>query len=94
MSRARRWLNGNLILMSKKLTPPREMGYKKPFLKDWLSLSRSGQHDMTRLKQVMLLLIAFDAPLGAQWRDHALKGPWADCRVSCGRRFPADLPSG
>ena len=35
---------------------------------------------MTRLKAAMLLLIANDAPLGAEWLDHALKGDWADHR--------------
>ena len=28
----------------------------------------------------MLLLIAKEAPLAAQWKDHALKGAWKDCR--------------
>ncbi len=28
----------------------------------------------------MLLLIANDGPLGAEWLDHALKGEWADHR--------------
>ena len=28
----------------------------------------------------MLLLIANDAPLGAEWLDHSLKGAWADHR--------------
>ncbi|WP_228896263.1 type II toxin-antitoxin system RelE/ParE family toxin [Pseudoduganella aquatica] len=28
----------------------------------------------------MLLLIAGDAPLGAEWRDHALRGPWSEYR--------------
>ena len=32
------------------------------------------------LKQAMLLLIANDAPLGAEWLDHPLKGEWADHR--------------
>ncbi len=39
---------------------------------------------MHRLKAVMLLLVADDAPLGPEWRDHALKGPWAryrECHV-------------
>lgn len=39
---------------------------------------------MHRLKSVMLLLIANDAPLGPEWRDHALKGSWAryrECHV-------------
>ena len=35
---------------------------------------------MNRLKSVMLLLIANDAPLGPERRDHALKGAWADYR--------------
>ena len=35
---------------------------------------------MRLLKSVMLLLIANDAPLGPEWRDHALKGDWAGFR--------------
>ena len=35
---------------------------------------------MNRLKAVMLLLIANDAPLGPERRDHALKGSWAPYR--------------
>ena len=35
---------------------------------------------MRRLKEAMLLLIANDGPLGAEWRDHPLKGNWADHR--------------
>lgn len=35
---------------------------------------------MRRLKEAMLLLIANDLPLGAEWLDHALKGEWADYR--------------
>ncbi len=33
-----------------------------------------------RLKEVMLRLIANDAPLGPEWLDHSLKGEWADHR--------------
>ncbi len=33
---------------------------------------------MVRLKEAMILLIADDEPLGAEWLDHALKGEWAD----------------
>lgn len=36
------------------------------------------------LKQVMLLLVANDAPLGPEWRDHALVGDWKgykECHV-------------
>lgn len=35
---------------------------------------------MGRLKEVMLLLIANDAPLGPEWLDHPLKGEWAEYR--------------
>ena len=28
----------------------------------------------------MLLIVANDGPLPAQWRDHALRGEWADHR--------------
>jgi len=39
---------------------------------------------MGRLKAVMLLLIAGDAPLGPEWLDHPLKGGWEghrECHV-------------
>ena len=35
---------------------------------------------LPRAAEVMLLLIANDAPLGPEWFDHALKGDWADHR--------------
>ena len=35
---------------------------------------------MKRLKAVMLLLIANDAPLGPERKDHPLKGEWANHR--------------
>jgi mRNA interferase YafQ len=41
---------------------------------------------MARLKEVLLSLIANDAPLGLQWLDHALKRKWADhraCHIGC-----------
>ena len=63
---------------------PRRSDYTRTFLKDWQRLSRSGRYDMTRLKLVMLLLIANDEPLGREWLDHALTGNWAthrECHV-------------
>jgi len=39
---------------------------------------------MNRLKEVMLLLIANDAPLGPEWLDHPLGGDWLghrECHV-------------
>ena len=65
---------------SKRTKPPRRADYTRAFLKDWERLSRSGRYDMNRLKSVMLLLIANDAPLGPERRDHALKGAWVDYR--------------
>jgi len=35
---------------------------------------------MRRLKEAMLMLIANEAPLGAEWLDHPLKGEWLDHR--------------
>ena len=65
---------------SKRATLPRAADYARAFLKDWQRLSHSGRYDMVRLKEVMLLLVANDAPLGPEWLDHCLKGEWADHR--------------
>jgi mRNA interferase YafQ len=64
---------------SKRASLPRSPDYARDFLKDWQRSTHSGRHDMTRLKEVMSLLIA-DAPLGAEWLDHPLKGKRAACR--------------
>ncbi len=69
---------------SKRATLPRRVDYSRAFLKDWQRLTRSGRYDMKRLKRVMLLLAANDAPLGTEWKDHALKGEWSahrECHV-------------
>lgn len=65
---------------AKRATRPRSSDCTRPFEKDWERLSRSGRYDMARLKTVMLLLIANDAPLGPEWLDHPLKGAWSDHR--------------
>lgn len=65
---------------SKRVAPPRACDYTKSFLKDWVRISRSGRYDLGRLKEAMLLIIANEAPLGAEWLDHPLKGDWADHR--------------
>lgn len=70
---------------TKRAALPRAADYTKQFAKDWERFSRSGRHDMARLKEVMLMLIANDGPLGAEWLDHPLKGQWADhreCHIS------------
>ena len=65
---------------SKRSPLPRAADYAKVFLKDWERLSRAGRHDMNRLKEAMLLLIANDGPLGPRWRDHPLGGDWGGHR--------------
>lgn len=64
----------------KRACPSRPTDYTKPFLKDWERLCRAGRNDLRLLKEVILLLIANDAPLGPEWRDHALTGQWRDHR--------------
>jgi mRNA interferase YafQ len=59
---------------------PRASDYTKAFLKDWERLSRTGRYNMAQLKEAMIILIANDAPLGPQWKDHALKGDWQGTR--------------
>jgi mRNA interferase YafQ len=69
---------------TKRAPFPRTSDFSKTFHKDWERLSRSGRFDMHRLKEVMLLLVANDGPLGAEWKDHALKGEWSahrECHV-------------
>ncbi|MDR1849785.1 MAG: type II toxin-antitoxin system YafQ family toxin [Zoogloeaceae bacterium] len=61
---------------SKRTALPRTADYAKSFLKDWERLTQSGRYDMNRLKDAMLLLIANDAPLGPEWKDHPLSGDW------------------
>ncbi|MBS0556787.1 MAG: type II toxin-antitoxin system YafQ family toxin [Proteobacteria bacterium] len=67
-------------MAGRRAPSPRLADYTKRFLKDWDRLSGSGRYDMHRLKQAMLLLVANDAPLGAEWRDHPLKGEWQEYR--------------
>lgn len=64
----------------KRARQPRACDYAKAFSKDWERLSRSGRYDMSRLKHVILLLVANDEPLGPEWKDHPLKGEWAGTR--------------
>ena len=66
--------------ITKRASLPRRSDYTKPFQKDWERLLRSGKQDMNRLKEPMVLLIANDGPLPAEWLDHELDGEWADHR--------------
>ena len=65
---------------SKRTTIPRQADRTKAFKKDWQRLSHSGKHDMNRLKEPMMLIIANSEPLPPEWLDHALDGEWADHR--------------
>ena len=65
---------------NKRATLPRDVELTRGFHRDWERLSHSGRFDMAQLKAVMLLLIANDAPLGPEWRDHALTGEWSSHR--------------
>ncbi|MBK5969128.1 type II toxin-antitoxin system YafQ family toxin [Thiorhodovibrio litoralis] len=65
---------------NKRAWLPRASDYSRSFLKDWVRLTRSGRFDMNRLKEAMLLLIANDAPLAPEWKDHPLEGEWSGHR--------------
>lgn len=67
-------------MANKRARHPRACRYTNPFTKDWERLDRSGRYDMHLLKSVILMLIANDAPLGPEWKDHPLKGDWAGYR--------------
>ena len=64
----------------KRARHPRACDYARSFSKDWERLERSGRYDMRVLKEAILLLIANDAPLGPEWKDHPLKGEWEGFR--------------
>jgi len=52
----------------KRTKAPLNSDRTKQFDKDWERLSASGRYDMHRLKEAMLLLIANDGPLPAEYR--------------------------
>lgn len=65
---------------AKRAPLPRKSDHTKQFDKDWEKLTHSGKQDMGRLKDAMMLLIANEGPLPAEWLDHELEGEWADHR--------------
>jgi mRNA interferase YafQ len=73
-------MTSNKTAASKRAPLPRASDYTRAFLKDWDRLCRSGRYDMGRLKEAMILLVANDAALAPEWRDHALVGDWSDHR--------------
>ncbi len=69
---------------TKRASVPRQADFTALFYRDWERLTHAGRYDMQRLKQLAMLLIANDGPLGPEWQDHALKGEWAgrrECHV-------------
>lgn len=65
---------------AKRASHPRTCDYTKAFSTDWVRLPGSGRYDINRLKAGMLLLIANDALLKPEWKDHPLKGEWSSHR--------------
>ena len=59
---------------------PRRSDYTKTFVKAWDRLNKAGKLDMSRIKEVMALIVANDGPLGAEWKDHELQGQWKGFR--------------
>jgi mRNA interferase YafQ len=66
--------------MSLKVKFVRNFDATAQFRKDWERLSHSGRYKMIELKKAMLLLIANDGPLPPEYKDHPLKGEFADQR--------------
>ena len=64
----------------KRSALPRKSDHASQFEKDWDRVTASGRYDMTRLREVMLMIIANTGPLPAEWQDHELNGVWADHR--------------
>lgn len=64
----------------KRAKAPRRSDYTREFLKDWKRLTHSGRYNLHQAKAGMLLIIANDAPMPAEWLDHSLRGDWADHR--------------
>ncbi|MGI4767925.1 MAG: type II toxin-antitoxin system YafQ family toxin [Janthinobacterium lividum] len=63
---------------------PRRSDYTRTFVKAWNRLNKAGKLDMSRIKEVMALIVANDGPLGAEWKDHELQGQckgFRECHV-------------
>lgn len=69
-----------IVAIYKTETAPRLSDRTTEFRKDWERLSKSGQHDMSLLKSVMMHLIANEGPLPSEYFDHPLSGPFKDHR--------------
>ena len=71
--------------LDKRAKLQRKSDRTKQFDKDWTRLHNAGRTNFRRLKDLMLLLVADDAPLPAEYKDHPLQGDWVgyrDCRAA------------
>lgn len=61
---------------SKRAALPLASDHTREFERDWDRHNRAGRLDMVRLRDAMLLVIANERPLPAEWLDHPLTGRW------------------
>lgn len=66
--------------VKKKYFARRKADFTSQFKKDFIKISRSGSHDMIRLKEAINLLINNESPISREWCDHRLNGKWSDHR--------------
>ncbi|MDQ3288783.1 MAG: type II toxin-antitoxin system YafQ family toxin [Pseudomonadota bacterium] len=64
----------------KRVDPPRRVNSTAQFRKDWEDIKGAGRQDLSRAKAGMMLLVADDAPMPPEYKDHPLKGPWSRYR--------------
>lgn len=70
------------LAAEKRAERQRACDFAQEFKKDWDRFNGSGRFDMNDLRSVMLMLIANEGPLPAQYKDHRLTDNrrWKDCR--------------
>lgn len=64
----------------KRVDPPKRVDSTAQFQKDWAEIKRAGRQDLSRAKAGMMLLVANDAPMPPEYKDHPLKGQWSKYR--------------
>lgn len=78
---------------NKKASLSRLSDRTKDFAKDWQRLKHAGRYNMKHLKDVMMLLIANDAPLPPEYSDHRAVWPTGSLpRAPYLRGLLADVP--
>jgi len=64
----------------KEVDLPRTIDYTTQFRKDFVKVKHSGVHDLSRLREVIKLLVDSGTPLPPEWLDHSLKGEFSNFR--------------